>query len=81
MTYGWSKLKRIADNILKCILNEKEVPYGVENIVRKREIACFRQILLFSQCFPKLYIFSNGLSYLTKRLLWDACIGREKVQA
>ena len=30
---------------------------GVENIVRKGEIACYKQFLLFSQCFP-LYIFS-----------------------
>ena len=30
----------------------------VENIVRKGEIACYKQFLLFSQCFPQLYIFS-----------------------
>ena len=28
----------------------------VENIVRKGEIACCKQFLLFSQCFPQLYI-------------------------
>ena len=28
----------------------------VENIVRKGEIACHKQVLLFSQCFPQLYI-------------------------
>ena len=50
-----SKLKQIADNIL----NENEVPYRVENIVRKGEIACYKQFLLFSQCFPQLYIFSG----------------------
>ena len=37
----WSKLKQIADHILKCIENEKYVPYRVENIVRKGEIACY----------------------------------------
>ena len=26
--------------------------------MRKREIACYKQFLLFSQCFPQLYIFS-----------------------
>ena len=52
------KFKRIADDILKCIYNENEVPYRVENIVRKGEIACYKQFLLFSQCFPQLYIFS-----------------------
>ena len=30
----------------------------MENIVRKGEIACYKQFLLFSQCFPQLYIFS-----------------------
>ena len=54
----WSKLKQIADNILKCIYNGKKVPYRVENIARKGEIACYKQFLLFSQCFPQLYIFS-----------------------
>ena len=52
----WYKLKQFADNTLKCISNEKHVPYRVENIVRKREIACYKQFLLFSQCFPQLYI-------------------------
>ena len=48
----WSKLKQFTDDILKCIQNEKKVPYRVENIVRKGEIACYKQ------CFPQLYIFS-----------------------
>ena len=33
---------------------------AVENIVRKGEIACHKQFLLFSQCFPQLYIFSTS---------------------
>ena len=37
---------------------EKQGPYRVENIVRKGEIACYKQFLLFSPCFPQLYIFS-----------------------
>ena len=28
------------------------MPYRVENIVRKGEIACYKQFLFFSQCFP-----------------------------
>ena len=51
----------------------------VENIGRKREIACYKQFLLFSQCFPQLYIFSaskcqndalcgNGLKVLNSTL-------------
>ena len=47
----------------------------VENIVRKGEMACFKQFLLFSQCFPQLYIFSasnaslcsNGLKSFWKK--------------
>ena len=29
---------------------------GLENMVRKGEIACYKQFLLFSQCFLQLYI-------------------------
>ena len=47
----WSKLKQIEEN-------EKLVSNRIENIVRKGEIACDKQFLLFSQCFPQLYIFS-----------------------
>ena len=54
----WSKLKQIADGILKRIRNEKLAPYRVENIARNGEIACSKQFLLFSQCFPQVYIFS-----------------------
>ena len=54
----WSKLKQIADNILKSI--EKKVPNRVGNIVRKGEIACYEQFLLFPQCFPQLYIFNKS---------------------
>ena len=43
----WSILKQIADEILKCIKNEKKVPYRIENIVRKGDIACYKQFLLF----------------------------------
>ena len=34
------------------------MPYSVENIVRKGETACYNQFLLFSQCFPRLNVFS-----------------------
>ena len=53
----WSKLKQNAD-ILKCIKKKKRVPYRVENIVGKGEIACYELFLVFSQCFPHLYILS-----------------------
>ena len=32
-----------------------------ENFVRKGEIACSKQFLLFSQCFPKLYFLNSAL--------------------
>ena len=53
-------MRQIADS-LKCILNGKYVSYRVENIVRKGEIACYKQFLLFSQCFPQLCIFNAAL--------------------
>ena len=37
---------------------ENKDHYRVENIVRKGEIAYYKQSLFFSQCFPQLYIFS-----------------------
>ena len=35
----------------------------VENIARKGETACYKQFLLFSQCFLQLYIFSGIVWY------------------
>ena len=52
----WYNLKQIAGDI-STFKMKKKVPYRVENIVRKGEIACTKQFLLFSQCFPQLYIF------------------------
>ena len=52
----WSNLKQIADNILKCIQNEKYVPYSVENIVRKGEIYIFIVLQNAASC-------GNGLRY------------------
>ena len=34
------------------------MPYRVENIVRKGEIACYKQFLNFSQCFSQVYVYS-----------------------
>ena len=44
--------------MLKCIYDRKKGPYRVENIVIKGEIACYKQVLLCSQCFPQLCILS-----------------------
>ena len=43
----WTKSKQIADNILKCIYNKAYAPYSVENM-RKGEIACHKQLYIFS---------------------------------
>ena len=37
---------------------ENKYHIQVEDIVRKGEITCYKQFLLFSQCFPQLYILS-----------------------
>ena len=66
----WSKLKQITDDILKCIQNEKYVPYRVEN--------CYKQFLLFSLCLSQLYIFvrqnaalcGNGLKWMKCGTIW-----------
>ena len=52
----WSKLKQIADDILNCIYNGKEVPYRVKNIVRKGENACYKQKISFSHIVFHSYI-------------------------
>ena len=56
-TLDRTKLKQTADNILKCIENEKLVSYKVENIVRKEEIVCHKQFRLFSRCFHSYISF------------------------
>ena len=49
----WSKLKQFADDNFKFDENSRKFFKRVENTVRKGEIACYKQILLFPQCFPK----------------------------
>ena len=36
----------------------KNKSYRAEKIVKKGEIDCYKQYLLFSQCFPQLYILN-----------------------
>ena len=36
---------------------KNKVPFRVEHIVRKGEIACNKRFLLFPQCCPHLYIY------------------------
>ena len=48
-----SKLKAFADDNFKFDGNGKKLSKQVENTVGKGEIACFKQFLLFSQCFQK----------------------------
>ena len=53
-----------------CILNGKQVPYREENIVRKGEIACNKQFLLFSQCFPTaIYLLCQNAVFCDNGLI------------
>ena len=50
-----SKLKEFADDNFKFDGNGRKLSKCVENTVGKREIACYKQFLLFPQCFQKAY--------------------------
>ena len=50
-----SKLKEFADYNFKFDKNGKKLPKWVENTVGKGEIACYKQFLLFPQCFQKAW--------------------------
>ena len=49
----WSKLKHSADNNFEVDVNSRKFSKLVENTVGKREIARYKQFLLFPQCFQK----------------------------
>ena len=46
------------------------MPHRVENIVRKGEIACYKQLLLFTQVFHTFNASKCGIVWL-----WDCTIG------
>ena len=48
-----SKLKQSADDNFKFDENSRKFSKRVENTVGKEEIACYKQFLLFPQCFQK----------------------------
>ena len=48
-----SKLNDFADDNFKFDENGRKLPKWVENTVGKGEIACYKQFLLFPQCFQK----------------------------
>ena len=48
-----SKVKEFADNIFKFDENVRRLSKQVENTLGKGEIACYKQFLLFPQCFQK----------------------------
>ena len=51
------------------------MPYRVENIVRKGEIAGYKQFLLLSQCFLQLYILSaSKCVVIVKRMLFGGIL-------
>ena len=51
----WSKLKQFADDNFKFDENSRKFSKQVENTVGKGEIACYKQFLVFPQCFQKVY--------------------------
>ena len=53
----WSGPNFIVWEWVKAHLKWKKV-YGRKHCEKKGEIARYKQLLLFSQCFPQLYIFS-----------------------
>ena len=48
-----SKLKEFADDNFTFDKNDKKFSKEVENTVGKGEIACYKQFLLFTQCFQR----------------------------
>ena len=48
-----SKLKQFADDNFKFDENGRKLSKQVENTVGKGEIACYKQFLLYPQCFQK----------------------------
>ena len=46
-------MKEFADDNFKFDENGREFLKMVENTVEKREVACYEQFLLFTQCFQK----------------------------
>ena len=48
-----SKLKKFADDNFRYNENGRNFSKRVENTVEKGEIACYKQFLLFPQCFQK----------------------------
>ena len=50
-----SKFKALADDTFKFEENGRKFFEGVENTVRKGEIACYEQFFIFLQCFQKTF--------------------------
>ena len=48
-----SKLKELAEDNFKFDENDRKLSKRVENTVGKGEFACYKQFLLFLQCFQK----------------------------
>ena len=49
----WSKLKQSADDNFEFDVKSRKFSKLVENTVGKGEIACYKQFLLFPECFQK----------------------------
>ena len=60
-------MKEFADNNFKFNENERKLFKQVENTVGKGEITCYKQFLLFPQCFQKTYT----ADMLKPGLIWE----------
>ena len=69
-----SKLIDFADDNFIFIENSRKFIQRVENIVGKGEIACYRQFLLFPQCFQRLKLQTSKPG-----LVWERIKSRDYV--
>ena len=80
-----SKLKEFADNKLIFDENGRKLSKWLENTQGKGEIACYKQFLLFPQCFQDLYCrhlktmvcLGKGYTYLIFNLPLSRCMYAE----
>ena len=72
-----SKLKEFADDNFKFDENGRKLSKWVENTVGEGEIACYKQFLLFPQCFQKACFSGaqNGVILWEWVISWSLKVG------
>ena len=74
-TLDSSKLKELADHNFKFDENDRKFSKQEENTVGKEEIACYKQFLLFSQCFQKTCAEDTKKPGLVRERVKCLCMG------